>query len=113
MKNGRTGNVSNHEDAAMCMCTYVRVYTHMSLLHFQGIHHFVCSRESIILFIVSGTFRRNAYLYLITREPMFLLSSWYMFNLRTQYIVTVTSFPFSCWLPETFKVNTHVHSLHF
>lgn len=40
MKNGRTGNVSNHEDAAMCMCTYVRVYTHMSLLHFQGIHHF-------------------------------------------------------------------------
>lgn len=113
MKNGRTGNMSNYEDAAMCVCTYACIYTHMSLLHFQGTHHFVCSRESIILFIVSGTFRRNACLALITREPVFLLSNWHMFNLRTQYIVTVTSFPFSCWLPETFKVNTHVHSLHF
>lgn len=113
MKNGRTGNVSNYEDAAMCVCASVCIYTHMSLLHFQGTHHFVCSRESITLFIVSGTFRRNAYLDLITREPVFLLSNWYMFNLRTQYTVTVTSFPFSSWLPENFKVNTHVHSLRF
>lgn len=100
------------------MCVNIHAHTRMycSLLQSQGTHHLVCSKGAIltILFIISDRHIEKKF------SPGFnykrscaSAEQLGMFNLRAQCDLRMTTLPFSYWLPETFKLNTGVHSLHF